>query len=151
MPNRIKSILLVALQFVFILLLLSGSPLNNIPALAYAFIMLSILLVLWAIAAMKKSKLRILPEPSPHATLITNGPYRFIRHPMYTAILMGSAGLLIHQFTWLRLSITIALAIVLLVKLTLEERMLQQKFAAYRDYMRRSKKLLPFFIDFPIQ
>lgn len=144
MPNRIKSILLVALQFLFIILLLSGTQLKNISLLAYAFLILSIVLVLWAIATMQKSKLRILPEPSPNATLITNGPYRFIRHPMYTAILMGSAGLLIHQFTWLRLSITIALAIVLLVKLTLEERMLQQKFAAYRDYMRRSKKLLPF-------
>jgi protein-S-isoprenylcysteine O-methyltransferase Ste14 len=144
MPNRIKSILLVVLQFVFILMLLSGSPLKNIPALAYAFIILSILLVFWAIVTMKKSKLRILPEPSPHATLITNGPYRFIRHPMYTAILMGSVGLLIHQFTWLRLSIVIALAIVLVAKLTWEERMLLHKFEAYRDYMRRSTRLLPF-------
>ena len=144
MSDRVKSILLVVFQFVFILLLLSGSPLKNIPALAYAFIIFSILLVFWAIATMKKSKLRILPEPSPHATLITNGPYRFIRHPMYTAILMGSVGLLIHQFTWLRLSILIALAIVLVAKLTWEERMLLQKFKAYRDYMRRSKRLLPF-------
>lgn len=144
MPNRIKSILLVVLQFVFILLLLSGSPLKNIPALAYAFIILSILLVFWAIATMKKSKLRILPEPSLHATLITNGPYRFIRHPMYTAILMGSVGLLIHQFTWFRLSILIALAIVLVAKLTWEERMLLQKFETYRDYMLRSKRLFPF-------
>ncbi len=144
MPNRIKSIMLVVFQFVFILLLLSGFPLKNMPALSYAFIILSILLVFWAIVTMKKSKLRILPEPSPHATLVTNGPYRFIRHPMYTAILMGSAGLLIHQFSWFRLFILIALAMVLVAKLTWEERMLLQKFEAYRDYMRRSKRLLPF-------
>jgi len=112
--------------------------------LSYAFIILSILLVFWAIATMKKSKLSILPEPALHATLITNGPYRFIRHPMYTAILLGSVGLLIHQFTWLRLAIVIALAIVLVVKLTWEERMLLQKFETYRDYMQRSKRLLPF-------
>lgn len=144
MPNRIKSIMLVVFQFVFILLLLSGFPLKNMPALSYAFIILSILLVFWAIVTMKKSKLRILPEPSPHATLVTNGPYRFIRHPMYTAILMGSVGLLIHQFTWLRLSYVIALTVVLVGKLIWEERMLLQKFEAYRDYMRRSKRLLPF-------
>jgi protein-S-isoprenylcysteine O-methyltransferase Ste14 len=144
MPNRIKSILLVALQFVFILLLLSGSPLNNIPALAYAFVILSILLAFWAIVTMQKSKLRILPEPSANATLITNGPYRFIRHPMYTAILLGSVGLLIHQFTRLRLSIAIALAIVLLVKLIWEEKMLLQKFDGYSGYMKHTKRLLPF-------
>lgn len=144
MPNRIKSILLVTLQFVFILLLLLGSPLNNIPALAYAFVILSILLVLWAIITMQKSKLRILPEPSPNATLITNGPYRFIRHPMYTAILLGSAGLLINQFTWLHLALVIALAIVLLIKLNWEENMLSQKFDEYKEYMKHTKRIVPF-------
>jgi protein-S-isoprenylcysteine O-methyltransferase Ste14 len=144
MSNRIKSILLVGFQFLFIFLLLSGSSLKNISLLAYAFMILSILLVLWAIITMQKSKLRILPEPSANATLVTRGPYRFIRHPMYTAILLGSTGLLIHYFTWMRLSMAIALAIVLLIKLTLEEKMLLQKFDAYRDYMKHTKRILPF-------
>jgi protein-S-isoprenylcysteine O-methyltransferase Ste14 len=144
MPNRIKSILLVALQILFISLLLSGSPFKNISHLAYAFLILSIVLVLWAIATMQKSKLRILPEPSPNATLITNGPYRFIRHPMYTAILLGSVGLLIHQFTWLRISIAIALTIVLLTKLTWEEKMLSRKFEGYEQYSKATSRLIPF-------
>lgn len=143
-PNRIKSILLVSLQFVFIFLLLLGSPLANISLLAYAFIILSILLALWAIATMHKSKLRIRPEPSPDATLITAGPYRFIRHPMYAAILLGSTGLLIHQFTWLRLSIALALATVLLIKMIWEEKMLLQKFDDYDTYMKSTKRLCPF-------
>ena len=93
---------------------------------------------------MQKSKLSILPEPSANATLITKGPYRFIRHPMYTAILLGSLGLVINQFTWLRLAIVIALAIVLLIKLNWEEKMLSQKFDAYKEYMKHSKRLVPF-------
>ena len=144
MPNRIKSILLVALQFLFIILLLSGSSLKNISLLAYAFMILSILLVLWAIITMQKSKLRILPEPSANATLVTRGPYRFIRHPMYTAILLGSVGLLINHFTWMRLSMVIALAIVLIIKLTWEEKMLSKKFGEYMDYMKHTKRILPF-------
>jgi protein-S-isoprenylcysteine O-methyltransferase Ste14 len=138
------SISLVTLQFVFILLLLLGTPLNNIPALAFTFIILSILLVLWAVLAMQKSKLRILPEPSLHATLITNGPYRLIRHPMYTAILLAGIGLLILQFTWIRLAITIALAIVLLFKLFWEERLLSRKFEAYEQYTKNTYRLIPF-------
>ncbi len=94
--------------------------------------------------AMQKSKLRILPEPSATATLITNGPYRFIRHPMYTAILLGSTGLLIHQFTLVRLVLIIALAIVLLIKLGWEEKMLSQKFEGYKNYMKQTQKLFPF-------
>lgn len=144
MLNRIKSILLVTLQFVFILLLLLGTPLYHIPFVAYTFIIGSGLLVLWAVIAMQKSKLRILPEPSLHAVLITNGPYRFIRHPMYTAILSGSIGLLIHQFTWVRFVIVIALTIVLLVKLLWEEQMLLRKFEGYEQYTKSTYRLIPF-------
>lgn len=144
LSNRLKSLLLVSLQFLFIFLLLSGSSFSNLSASSYTLIILSILLVFWAILAMQKSKLRILPEPSPNATLITNGPYRFIRHPMYTAILLGSAGLLINQFTWLHLALVIALAIVLLIKLNWEEKMLSQKFDEYKEYMKHTKRIVPF-------
>ena len=143
MGNRFKSILLVSLQFLFILLLLSGISLKNISLLTIIFILLSAALMFWAIIAMQKSKLSILPEPSANATLITKGPYRFIRHPMYTAILLGSLGLLINQFTWLRLAIVISLAIVLLIKLNLEEKMLSQKFDAYKEYMKHTKRIVP--------
>lgn len=144
MPNRIKSIFLVALQFLFIFLLLLGSPLTNISLVGYAFFSLSIFLVLWAIVTMKKSKLRILPQPSANATLVTNGPYRFIRHPMYTAILLGSVGLMFHHFTLLRLAMLIALTIVLRIKLNWEEKMLAQKFDGYKQYTIHTYRLIPF-------
>lgn len=144
MTNPIKSILLVTLQFLFILLMLSGTALNNLSALSYTFITLSIILVLWAIITMQKSKLRILPEPSADAVLITNGPYRFIRHPMYTAILLGCIGLLITNFSFTRLAIIIALTIVLISKLLWEEKMLSQKFDVYKNYMKLTARLFPF-------
>ena len=143
-PNRLKSLLLVGLQFLFIVILLSGSPLNKLSGSSYTFLLPAILLVLWAIITMQKSNLRILPEPSLHATLITNGPYRFIRHPMYTAILLGSIGLLVHQFTWIRLAIVIALAMVLLIKLNWEEKLLTRKFEAYEQYTKSTYRLIPF-------
>ena len=144
MTNRIKSLLLVGLQFLFILLLLIGTRFQNHMLLAFGFIITAILVVLWAIVTMQKSKLRILPEPSADATLITNGPYHLIRHPMYTAILLGCAGLLISKFSWIRLVMAVTLAMVLIVKLIWEERMLSQKFDGYKEYMKHTKRLLPF-------
>lgn len=144
MPDHIKSILLVSLQFLFIGILVMGSSLQNINSAATIVILLSILLVFWAITAMQKSKLRILPEPSSDATLITNGPYRFIRHPMYTAILLGCIGLLLNFFSMIRLVIFLALATILIIKLTWEETMLIQKFDAYKSYRNRTSRLIPF-------
>ena len=146
MVNRFKSIFLVSLQFLFILLLVFGISLKNISLSTITFMGLSATLMFWAIIAMQKSKLSILPEPTANAILITNGPYRFIRHPMYTAILLGSTGILTQQFTWLRLAIFIALVITLLVKLSWEEKMLSQKFEAYKNYMKQTKRIMPFII-----
>ena len=146
MVNRFKSIFLVSLQFLFILLLVFGISLKNISLSTITFMGLSATLMFWAIIAMQKSKLSILPEPTANAILITNGPYRFIRHPMYTAVLLGSTGILTQQFTWLRLAIFIALVITLLVKLSWEEKMLSQKFEAYKNYMKQTKRIMPFII-----
>lgn len=144
MSHHPKSILLVALQFLFIVLLLTGTPLDNLSVWPAILIIMSFLLMLWALAAMQRSKWRIFPEPSAKAILIIHGPYRYIRHPMYSAIILGAAGLLTSYCTWLRLIMVISLAIVLISKLTWEEKMLSQKFEGYSSYCTHTKRLIPF-------
>jgi len=144
MSDRNKSILLVALQFGCISILLAGSSFHKPAILPAAFFVPAVLLAIWAIVTMQKSKLRIFPEPAEHAVLITNGPYRFIRHPMYTAVILGCIGLLIAHFTLLRLVVLMVLTAVLIFKLTWEEDMLLLKFKAYQQYRNRTSRLVPF-------
>lgn len=146
MQKSTKSLLLVSAQMVLILLLVVSTSYHHIPLLSYLFISASILLVYWAFHAMRKSKFHVSPVPDEQATLISNGPYRYIRHPMYTAILLCVAGLLICHFTWLRLTMAVTLALVLIFKLTWEEEMLKEKFPEYGDYMKRSKRIVPFIV-----
>ena len=144
MQDQFKSILLVGLQFLCIIVLLSTSTLKHISLTSYILLGLSVLVMLWAIATMQKSKLRVQPQPARNAVFITSGPYRFVRHPMYTAVLLGCVGLLTDQFTWLRFSIVLALAIVLIIKLRWEEKMLMQKFEQYEQYCEHTHRLIPF-------
>jgi protein-S-isoprenylcysteine O-methyltransferase Ste14 len=102
-----------------------------------------ILLGGWSIYVMRKSRLRILPDPASNAVLITNGPYRIIRHPMYTAVLLFCAGIVNWKHTADMILFTLLL-ITLLVKLTYEERMLNRKFEVYRHYQETSFRLIPF-------
>lgn len=76
--------------------------------------------------------------------LIQRGPYRHVRHPIYTGLLLAFVGTALKVGDWRGL---IAVAIVLasfLRKLRIEERWLGEQFGArYADYKRRTKALLP--------
>jgi protein-S-isoprenylcysteine O-methyltransferase Ste14 len=142
--KKFKSAILVSLQFASIASLLFTTKHWRFSLSGLFFITTAVLLVLWAGINMQQSKLRISPIPAENAQLVTTGPYKFIRHPMYTSILLGSAGLLFIYFSWFRLFIAAFLLSVLLFKLTWEEKMLSEKFPGYSDYKKHSKRIIPF-------
>lgn len=143
--RTIKAWLLVAMQFTCILYLLLTTPLIFSP-IAFGLLLAAFLLIVWAVVAMRKSKLRILPQPALKAVLITSGPYRFIRHPMYTALIIGALALVIMCPAIWRILTVVILSVTLFVKLTMEEEMLSDKFPQYQEYKKKSYRLIPFVI-----
>lgn len=143
--RRIKGWLLVIIQFMCIVYLLWTTPII-FSLTASVLLLAGFVLILWAVLAMRKSKLRILPQPAMTAVLITSGPYRFIRHPMYTALITGALGLIIMCPSIWRILTLVILTITLFVKLTLEEKMLAEKFPQYRAYQKKTYRLIPLII-----
>ena len=80
----------------------------------------------------------------PGHQLMTGGPYSRIRHPMYSAIVgwMMSLGLLASNWTAFVLAALAALHFTLRIQRE-EEMMLQQFGDEYREYMKRTGRLLP--------
>jgi protein-S-isoprenylcysteine O-methyltransferase Ste14 len=99
---------------------------------------------LWAIAVVNPRRIRIAPEPGRGMRLITRGPYRFIRHPMYTAVLLFTVAWLPAKPTLDRLVVWLILLADLLLKAQYEESLLIRRFPAYRAYRQRTKRFLPF-------
>jgi protein-S-isoprenylcysteine O-methyltransferase Ste14 len=77
--------------------------------------------------------------------LITNGVYRRIRHPMYTAFLVYSVGQALVIPNWVAgPSCLVVFAILFTFRVGAEERMMLAKFGdAYAAYMLRAKRLVP--------
>ncbi|MCB0289583.1 MAG: DUF1295 domain-containing protein [Calditrichaeota bacterium] len=124
-------------------LVLSGPVLVRHP-LGLAVQIGGILLGLWAIAAMQIGNFNITPTVRQDARMVTAGPYRYIRHPMYAALLLATFPLALAPFTVLRLLGWVTLLVTLLVKLSYEEKWLCDKFEAYGEYQAVSKRLIPF-------
>jgi protein-S-isoprenylcysteine O-methyltransferase Ste14 len=77
--------------------------------------------------------------------LVTGGIYRRIRHPMYLALLLYSLGQALALPNWIAgPSYLATFGVLFLLRFRAEERMMLEKFgAAYRDYMARTKRLVP--------
>lgn len=139
-----RGIIYVALQMLCLALIVLSGPI--IPASPWLQLMAvsGILLGIWAILAMQPANVSVLPEVRPQTRLVRRGPYRLIRHPMYTALLLFSGALLLNAFSLWRLLLWLALLTVLILKLTYEERQLLERFPDYAAYRQRSARLLPF-------
>lgn len=85
-----------------------------------------------------------LPRPVESGSLATHGPYRFARHPIYTSIIVTSAG---WSLLW-QSAVGAACGVLLLVLFDLksrrEECWLEEAYAGYREYRKRVKRFIPF-------
>ena len=84
---------------------------------------------------------QLLPEQS----LVTNGLYRYIRHPIYTGDILLLVGLELALNSWLVLGVFIPLLVAIRQALA-EEALLSQAFHDYDAYCKRTKRFIPFII-----
>ena len=77
--------------------------------------------------------------------LVTRGVYRRVRHPMYLALLLYSAGQALVLPNYVAgLSYGVAMALLVALRVGPEERMMLEEFGkAYEDHMARTKRLVP--------
>lgn len=141
--------LLVFLQMGLLLLLaVAAGPTiaaGPIPMPAWLLAATALVLAFWTLAHNRIGNFNIRPVPKAGGRLITSGPYRQIRHPMYTAVLLGAAALawVAHPAAWLAWA---ALCAVLWTKASLEERWMAQQHPAYAAYRQRSRRFVPWLL-----
>jgi protein-S-isoprenylcysteine O-methyltransferase Ste14 len=78
-------------------------------------------------------------------TLVTYGPYRWVRHPMYSVFYLYMGGILLLTANWLIGGLMLAgLTAVIITRLRREEAAMIEKFGdSYRQYMERTGRFLP--------
>ncbi len=76
--------------------------------------------------------------------LVTDGPYRLVRHPRYLGVIALAIGLSLLFRSWIGLAEVVPLAAVLLFRIRDEEALMHKEFGpTWEAYCRRSWRLLP--------
>lgn len=148
--NQLTGVALVGLQFALIAVIAwrAGPSFLALQAsvLAWAVLAAGLALGGWALSANRPGNFNIRPVPKAGGQLVRNGPYAYIRHPMYSAILlMGLSGVYGVDIPGRTLVGTafFALLAVLWVKAGLEERWMAAQHPGYAAYQKASSKFIP--------
>ena len=141
--KQLRSYVFVVVQFACLIAIALTGPLIARNPLWLALEAAALGLGLWTMWTMRSARFNIVPDVPANSRLVTHGPYRFIRHPMYATLLLGSLALVLNSPTPLRAALWLVLMVDLVVKLNYEERLLVQSFPDYVVYQKTSKRLVP--------
>ena len=99
---------------------------------------------IWAIAVLGRA-FRTTVEVAPGQAVVSSGPYRWVRHPSYSGLLLILSGFGIGTGNWLSVVICAALPLpALLRRIHVEEAELNRVLGdRYRAYQAQTKRLIP--------
>jgi protein-S-isoprenylcysteine O-methyltransferase Ste14 len=99
-------------------------------------------LITWARITFGRRSFHVAANPT-EGGLVTTGPYRLIRHPIYTAVcLFTLPGVIAH---WSMAAGLLGMAVMAsaLLRIFLEERMLVVRYPEYREYAANTARMIP--------
>ncbi|MBV6479784.1 MAG: hypothetical protein HGGPFJEG_02579 [Ignavibacteria bacterium] len=98
---------------------------------------------IWAMSV-HKFRFSVLPEPKKDTRLVKTGPYRIVRHPMYSSLIFITLVWLMNFFTLFRFIIWLLLISALFFKASIEEKLLLSMHPGYASLPGKTKKFIPF-------
>jgi protein-S-isoprenylcysteine O-methyltransferase Ste14 len=122
-----------------------GAGSHGWPIIAgLVIIWLGLVIRVWAVVVLGRS-FRTTVEVEAGQAVVTHGPYRWVRHPSYTGLMLIAAGFGLAFGTWPGLVLCLVLpAFALLRRIQVEETELTQVLGdPYRAYRDHTKRLIP--------
>lgn len=114
------------------------SPLPVVIALQAA----GVLVVIWARLTFGMRSFHV-GSTATEGGLVTTGPYRFVRHPIYAGLLVVLAGVLVGHHDIATIIPVACITLALVVRIVAEERAVLRTYPEYASYAQRTKRIIP--------
>jgi len=139
---KVVSLISLLLMLTGIMALLATHSLLTDAPVVIAIQVAALSLMVWARVTFGRRSFHAAADPT-EGGLVTTGPYRFVRHPIYTAVcLFVFAGALAHV-SFLAAGLALLVLLGALGRMVCEERLLVERYPEYADYAARTKRMLP--------
>jgi len=142
--NKIISTLNFLLIILFACIIGIGYPILANDTFLILIQIVGLSLVIWSLWTIKFENFELSTKTNKDKRIIGIGPFRHVRHPIYTSLLMFTLPLIINYFSILRLGIWVALLILVILKIHHNEIELRRHLNDYSIYKQSSRKLMPF-------
>ncbi|MCA9376950.1 isoprenylcysteine carboxylmethyltransferase family protein [Candidatus Nomurabacteria bacterium] len=114
-----------------------------VPDLTIIIQLFAVVLAVWAMKE-KSFKVNIFPEPTEEMSFIQTGPYRLVRHPMYTSLIILGAVWTYNSPSIISIVALVGLIMILWNKSKYEEAFLRAKYGElYDSYHTRVGRFIP--------
>ncbi len=115
---------------------------NLLPALGAIMVAAGLGFAMWARAHLGRNWSGIVTVKEDHA-LVRTGPYRVVRHPIYSGLLLALIGTAAVIGEWRGIFAVICALIGFLWKIQVEEKRMSENFPEYTQYRRQTAALIP--------
>ena len=137
-----RSLVFAQFSLIGLMVVYSRGIFSSWPAMT--LLIIGALVGVWAIRHNRGGNFNIRPDLKEGCVLITTGPYRFVRHPMYTSVTLMMLALAVSTPNYIEWSSLALLIVVLALKAIREERLWCEGSEAYKVYKRENKRFIPF-------
>jgi protein-S-isoprenylcysteine O-methyltransferase Ste14 len=112
------------------------------PAVGIAIFLASWIAPVWAVVLFRRAGTELRPDSPANSSLVTDGPFRFTRNPMYLGLVIASFGIAVWVGAWPMFAAPIAVFVTAaFVHIPFEEAKMRRQFgAAYDDYAAKVRR-----------
>ena len=105
----------------------------------------AVLLMIYARVTFGRRSFHAAANPT-EGGLVTSGPYAVLRHPIYAAVLYFTWATIADHPSWITVGGGVLITAGAIARMLMEEQMLARRYPEYRDYMRRTRRVVPYLV-----
>ena len=115
-----------------------------LQALGLAMYLLSIAFIMWVFRENSFAAPVVKVQAARHQRVISSGPYAFVRHPMYSGVMLYFLGIPLLLGSWWGVALAPVFTLLFAIRARIEERALIEGLPGYADYAERVRyRLVP--------